>query len=83
MEETLRSNLLLLAAKFSTATQTSRPTIALRALNDNTFFTRVSAGSGFTLSTYDRLVTWFSENWPDGIEWPTQIVRQARGVGAE
>jgi len=75
MEEIARSDLLLLADKFSVAADMSLQAIGQRALNDNTFFARLAAGSNFTLRTYDRLVAWFSENWPSGTEWPGRIER--------
>jgi hypothetical protein len=73
MEESARADLLLLASTFSDAACVSLQAIGQRALNDNTFFARVSAGSNFTLRTYDRLVRWFAENWPEGTEWPRHI----------
>lgn len=83
MEESARADLLHLAAKFSAVAGVSLPAIAQRALNDNTFFTRIGEGSNFTLRTYDRLVVWFSENWPKGAAWPAEVVRPAREVAAE
>lgn len=78
MEETLRQNLLDLAAAFEAGAAVTAPTIGKRALNDNTFYARLESGAGFNIKTYDRLVGWFSENWPDDLEWPASIERPAR-----
>jgi hypothetical protein len=77
MEESARAILLLLAARFSDAEHVSLQAIGQRALKDNTFFLRIGGGSGFNVRTYDRLVAWFSENWPNRAEWPAQIERPA------
>jgi hypothetical protein len=75
MEETLRANLLDLAARYKAATGRSFPSIGDDALNDNTFFARIQKGKGFTIKTFDRVVDWFSNNWPDGAEWPSDVLR--------
>ncbi len=87
MEESARADLMLLAARFSDVEGISLQAVGLRALKDNTFFRRIAQGSGFNVRTYDRLVVWFSENWPDGAKWPTEVVRPlpqpVREVAAE
>lgn len=80
MEETLRSQLMLLAAAFEAATGTSPKTIGKRALNDNTFFSRLETGHGFTIRTFDRCVEWLSANWPEDCEWPIDIERPASAL---
>lgn len=77
MEETLRFNLIDLATVFEQATEVSRATIGKRALNDNTFYARIEAGAGFNIKTFDRLIQWFSDNWPEGKSWPADIDRPA------
>ena len=86
MEETLRTHLLDLSRTFSDATKISPATVGKRALNDNTVFARLAAGDmGFNIRTYDRLVGWFSDNWPEDSEWPEGIERPVRSdtVAAE
>lgn len=76
MEETLRSQLLTLAADFQTATGITPLTVGKRALNDNTFFGRLAERErSFNVRTFDRVVEWMSANWPDGTPWPAEIER--------
>ena len=75
MEETLRLHLRLCAEAFERATGASAATIGKRALNDNTFFQRTAGGQNFTVRTYDRLLSWFDEHWPEGVEWPEGVPR--------
>lgn len=78
MEETLRLHLLELANRYCAATSTKLGPLGKRALNDNTLFVRLAAKEvGFNVRTYDRLIAWFSENWPEGAEWPAEVERQA------
>lgn len=75
MEKSPRTDLLLLAAKFSDAAGVSVQAIGQRALKDNTFFMRIGKGSGFTFRTYDKLIIWFSDNWPNEAKWPEEVAR--------
>lgn len=76
MEEILRQHLALCAAAYQRAAGVTPASIGKRALNDNTFFARcVEGASGFTIRTYDRVLAWLSENWPDDTEWPPQVPR--------
>jgi hypothetical protein len=76
MEETLRTHLLELARRFQEATKVTPSTVGKRALNDNTVFGRLEAAEiGFGVRTYDRLVQYFSDHWPDDAEWPVDVTR--------
>lgn len=77
MEEILRQHLIEAAQAYEAATGISMPTIGRRAMNDNTVLARLAAGQGFTVKTYDRLIAWLSENWPDGADWPADVPRPA------
>jgi hypothetical protein len=75
MEETLRHHLFLCVRAFERATDTTPATVGKRALNDNTFFARISEGQGFTVRTFDRVMEWLSANWPHDAEWPEGVER--------
>jgi len=75
MEETLRAHLFECAALFEEATGITPATVGKRALNDNTYFARISSGQGFTIRTYDRVMEWMSANWPEDVAWPTDVPR--------
>jgi hypothetical protein len=76
MEQTLRDHLSTLASKYAALTGTTAATVGKRAINDNTFFARVLEGQGFTVRTFDKVVAWFSDNWPDDASWPEGIERR-------
>lgn len=39
------------------------------------FFARLRSGKGCTVRTAQRVVEWFSENWPDDLPWPEGVPR--------
>ena len=77
MEHELRQHLFVLADAFAASTGRTRATIGKNALNDNTFFARIERGDGFNVRTFDRTLQWFSDNWPDDLDWPKGIARPA------
>jgi hypothetical protein len=38
-------------------------------------FQRLKAGRGCNVSTFNHVLSWFSENWPGDLEWPRDIPR--------
>lgn len=75
LETSARNSLIDLAETFAAATGVSLATIGKRALNDNTFLTRIVHGQTFTVRTYDRVVQWLSDNWPKDAPWPSSVER--------
>lgn len=70
MESELRESLLSLSAAYQAATGLSAATVGSRVAGDSKFFRRLRDGAGFEVSTYDRAVEWFRENWPRNAPWP-------------
>ena len=50
-------------------------TVSTYAAIDGKFFRRLQDGSGCTLRKAHAVMLWFSENWPDDLEWPCSISR--------
>lgn len=78
MEAELKSNLLAVGALFASATGLAPSTVGMRVARDARFFDRLNDGKGFTVKTYDSVLCWFSENWPQGIAWPVDVPRPTR-----
>jgi hypothetical protein len=83
MEQILRAHLLSLIAAFSAASDRAESTVAQVAAGDWRFFTHLRASKGFRVGTYDRVVAWFSANWPEGAVWPDDIDRPAPNAADE
>lgn len=76
MESELRAHLLLCAKAFAGARGLELTTVGRMAANDGQFFDRIADTSkAFTARTYDKVVGWFSEHWPEGAEWPPAVPR--------
>ncbi len=48
---------------------------SMRVFGDGKTFRRISAGGDLTTGNFERAMRWFSENWPEGAEWPINIKR--------
>jgi hypothetical protein len=40
-------------------------------------FDQICAGSDVSTGTYERVMRWLSDNWPEGAEWPQDVERPA------
>ena len=75
MEAELVDNLRSVFSSYADASKLSPSTVWMRAAKDARFMSRIESGSGFTVKTYDSVMRWFSENWPDGATWPKTVSR--------
>lgn len=76
METELRSNLMVCASAYAASRKLSLTTLGRLAAGDWRFFDRVTEGSTtFTARKYDEVIRWFSDNWPEGVEWPADVQR--------
>jgi hypothetical protein len=74
MEQELRRHLLTCAELYAAARKVEIVTVARLAANDWRFFDRLDDKT-FTIRKYDQVMGWFSENWPEGIDWPLNVPR--------
>lgn len=79
MESELRLNLLACASAYAGARSVSLATVGRLAAGDWRFFDRLDDDAKtFTARKYDEVIVWFSEGWPEGVEWPVQVARPER-----
>lgn len=64
-----------LVAAYLSATGASLSSIGKACLNDAHALVRINEGSGFRVGTFERLVLWFSQNWPETTPWPDCVGR--------
>jgi len=57
-------------------------TVGAYAANDGKFFGRLTDGYDCRTRTAQRILAWFSENWPADLEWPKAISRPSKRGGA-
>lgn len=66
-----------MAIIYAKHTSLALSTVSTYAANDGKYFLRLSQGAGCTLRTADKLLHWFSDNWPEDLEWPADVPRPA------
>ena len=57
-------------------------TVSTYAAAAGDFYARLKRGHDLTTRRAARVVQWFSDNWPEGLDWPRDIPRPASS-GAE
>lgn len=76
MENQLKWNLRRCAEAYAAARNIGIPTVGRLAAGDWRFFERVEDGEkSFTARKYDEVMGWFSKNWPDQVDWPSDVIR--------
>ena len=70
--------LALVTQLFSDATGVAISTLSSRIFNDGKRLAKVVDGTtDVGLKKYDEALQYFSDNWPDGTEWPLDVARPA------
>jgi len=71
--------LVTLADLYAAAHKINRSTVSSRVFDDARKMDAMAEGADITLRRFNQALDWFSENWPDGVQWPKHILRPARG----
>lgn len=69
------NHLINLAGTLSRHIGRAEATISNKVAGNATLFDRLRKGHGCTLKTAKNAVIWFDENWPEDLEWPSDIPR--------
>ncbi|MDX0788167.1 hypothetical protein GOD70_16825 [Sinorhizobium medicae] len=73
---TLREQLILVSDEFGRARGIGRQRVSTIVLNRGSTLDLLAQGrSDLNTGTFERAMIWFSENWPEGAEWPTGVPR--------
>ena len=66
-----------MAAAYRTAHPISESRLGQLAAGNPIFYARLRDGGSCTIKLYRRVLQWFSDNWPEGVEWPPDVPRPA------
>ncbi|KGF71176.1 hypothetical protein LL06_00865 [Hoeflea sp. BAL378] len=72
---TLREQFIRTFDAFVDATGVGEGTLSDRLLNGGGRMKRIRTGSDIATGTFERVMQWLSDNWPDGAEWPEGVAR--------
>jgi hypothetical protein len=79
----LRKQLITVAEAYGTAKGLSRSRVSTILFNAGGALNRIVAGGDVNTSTFERVIRFMSETWPDSAMWPDGIPRPAsRGESA-
>lgn len=71
----LRQHLLTLIHTFATARGVSGSRVTTLAMNSGNVYRTLVEGGNITLDRIDTAIQWFSDNWPEGVDWPDGLAR--------
>lgn len=71
----LEISLVRLGEIYAAHRQISPSRVGFLAADDGKFFQRLNSGKTCTLRTANRVLQWFSDNWPEHLEWPPDVPR--------
>ena len=69
------AHLQIICGLYRGATGRSESRISDLACANPYLFKRLRANRGCTIATYNRVLAWFSDHWPEGLQWPADIPR--------
>lgn len=70
-------DLLCVVAAFNAARKISDGRSSTLIFGDGTRIKHLRCGGDMGVRRLQRALLWLSENWPDGAEWPADVVRPA------
>lgn len=80
---TWNERLLNVAGLYADATGAKLSMIAKDILKDSAFFSDLASGRNCRTDTFDKVLLWLSERWPDDTEWPSDVPRPVVREAAE
>ena len=78
----IQLRLVALAGTLARHAGRSEATLSNKIAGHARLFQRLRAGHGCTVTTADRALAWFDENWPADLEWPRDIPRPSKSKRA-
>lgn len=79
-----RETLIALATSLAEHEGVTHFAISMRALGKGDFFRNlIVKDCDCRTRTYSRLMSWFSDNWPEDLNWPSGIERPSKSQPQE
>lgn len=72
-----RTQLALLFHSYAEAKRLSTSTVSRYASGSGAFLHRLDNGATVTMARLQRIVQWFSDHWPEDLDWPADVPRPA------
>jgi len=76
--KTFTEQLVTVARAYAEGSGVSLSVVSHRVFDDSKRLPLVEeGGASVTLRRAEQALEWFSDNWPDGVSWPPDVVRPA------
>lgn len=75
-----RDHLIALADVYQAAKPMPDTTLSHRVFKDSKKLAAMRAGGDITTGRYEEALRYFADNWPDGVDWPTDVPHPARAA---
>ncbi len=72
--------LFLLVDRYRASQNIAEATLSTRLFSDGKRLGAIRAGSDVGVRRLNAALTWFSDNWPEGAEWPASVPRPQPSV---
>lgn len=72
---TLREQFIRAFDAFVAHSGLAESTLSDRLLKSGSRFRRIRESSDISTATFERVMRWLSDNWPEGAEWPSDVER--------
>jgi hypothetical protein len=69
------AHLLAVIDAYRNATGVEDTTVSYRVFDDSKKIAALRSGSDLTTSRFNAALAWFASHWPDGAQWPVDVVR--------
>lgn len=80
---TLLEQLLAVTDAFCAATGLSEARVSTRVFSGGRRIQQIRDGGDVGTMSFERAMRWFSENWPEGAEWPAGVPRPEAEIDAQ
>ena len=77
-----KDHLLRMAQVYGEALGLPQTTVSWRLFEDTNKLANLEAGRDLYLGRYERALQFLSDTWPSGLDWPADVPRPERSVGA-
>jgi hypothetical protein len=68
-------DIMLLARRYADAERVETKTVSWRVFGDSKKLDALEAGGDIQTKRSEAAIRWFSENWPEGADWPAEVIR--------
>ena len=78
----MRLKILKISDAYCAASGRGRKRVSTIVLGRGSKIDDIANGADLTTKSYEWAMQWFSDNWPEGVDWPSDIPRPVKKLEA-